>query len=307
MKIILMILMTSLLFNINAFSKEYKINDIVEHQFYINKNFVVDLPKGKWILAEKSTWFYHGLTNKLFTIVKVDNGKIINGITITQWKTAGIYEPQVNQALYEIMFKNKYDGCYDKPKYTIIEFYVRGNTHNCFWVGHHDLIKVVYNPDDPDLRGANAQFKKWLKEKQFSLPKVALYSDHSYFSRLARGRWYTISYIADPKTLNAPDNKFIKEESSEYHKHNIDNYPEYKKIMKKWVSMSAQRHIDFEKSIKVLKRHRLNLNDLLLEKNNVDDDQSNNVVNQLQKLKDMLNSGILTKEEFDKAKKKILN
>mgnify|MGYP000843869494 CR=1 FL=1 len=31
------------------------------------------------------------------------------------------------------------------------------------------------------------------------------------------------------------------------------------------------------------------------------------LVQEFQKLKDMLNSGILTKEEFDKAKKKILN
>ena len=291
----------------NAYAKKYKVGDIVEKQFYINKKFIVDLPEGKWNLAEKSSWYYYGLSSKTFTLVRVENDEVIEGISINEFKTAGVYESQVNQALYEIMFNNKYHGCYDRPKYTVIKFYAKGSTHNCFWVGHHDLIKHIYNPDDPELKTANTSLKKWLKDKQISLPKVALYSEHSYFSRLAMGKWYAVTYLVDPKILNAPDNNFITEESSEYHKHNIDNYPEYKKIMKKWVSMSAQRHIDFEKSIKVLKRHRLNLNDLLLEKNNVDDDQSNNVVNQLQKLKDMLNSGILTKEEFDKAKKKILN
>ena len=68
MRKILIILITILLIDINAFAKEYKINDIVENQFYINKKFIVDLPKGKWILGEKSSWFYYGLTNKLFTI-----------------------------------------------------------------------------------------------------------------------------------------------------------------------------------------------------------------------------------------------
>jgi len=77
------------------------------------------------------------------------------------------------------------------------------------------------------------------------------------------GKWYGLVYTVDPKILYAPDNKFITLESSEYHKYNIDNYPDHKKIMKKWTAISSQRHIDFENSIKALKRHRLDLNDLL--------------------------------------------
>ena len=217
----------------NAYAKEYKVDDIVEKQFYINKKFIVDLPEGKWNLAEKSSWYYYGLSSKTFTLVRVENDEVIEGISINEFKTAGVYENQVNQALYEIMFKNKYHGCYDRPKYTVIKFYAKGSTHNCFWVGHHDLIKHIYNPDDPELKTANTQLKKWLKDKQISLPKVALYSEHSYFSRLAMGKWYAVTYLVDPKILNAPDNNFITEESSEYHKHNIDNYPEHKKIMQK--------------------------------------------------------------------------
>ena len=34
---------------------------------------------------------------------------------------------------------------------------------------------------------------------------------------------------------------------------------------------------------------------------------SNTIVDQLQKLDDLLKGGVLTKEEFDKAKKKLLN
>ena len=32
----------------------------------------------------------------------------------------------------------------------------------------------------------NISLKKWLKDKQISLPKVALYSEHSYFSRFRK-------------------------------------------------------------------------------------------------------------------------
>ncbi len=45
----------------NAYAKKYKVGDIVEKQFYINKKFIVDLPEGKWNLAEKSSWYYYGL------------------------------------------------------------------------------------------------------------------------------------------------------------------------------------------------------------------------------------------------------
>tara|TARA_B110000967_G_scaffold198038_1_gene230496 strand:+ start:20 stop:943 length:924 start_codon:yes stop_codon:yes gene_type:complete len=307
MKKILGIIVLGLLVSLNVNAKNYKVDDIVENQFYINKKFVVDLPEGKWSLAEKSSWFYYGLSSKTFTLVRVKNDVVIEGISINEFKTAGVYEDQVNQALYEILFKNKYNGCYDRPKYTVIKFYTKGSTHNCFWVGHHDLIKHIYNPDDPELKTANTQLKIWLKNKQISLPKVALYSEHSYFSRLAKGKWYAVTYLIDPKILNAPNNNFITEESSEYHKYNIDNYPEHKKIMQKWISTSARRHIDFENSIKALKRHRLNLNDLSPITSIDNENLSNTIVDQLQKLDDLLKGGVLTKEEFDKAKKKLLN
>ena len=307
MKKILGIIVLGLLVSLNVNAKNYKVDDIVENQFYINKKFVVDLPEGKWSLAEKSSWFYYGLSSKTFTLVRFKNDVVIEGISINEFKTAGVYEDQVNQALYEILFKNKYNGCYDRPKYTVIKFYTKGSTHNCFWVGHHDLIKHIYNPDDPELKTANTQLKIWLKNKQISLPKVALYSEHSYFSRLAKGKWYAVTYLIDPKILNAPNNNFITEESSEYHKYNIDNYPEHKKIMQKWISTSARRHIDFENSIKALKRHRLNLNDLSPITSIDNENLSNTIVDQLQKLDDLLKGGVLTKEEFDKAKKKLLN
>ena len=69
--------------------------------------------------------------------------------------------------------------------------------------------------------------------------------------------------------------------------------------MKKWISISAQRHIDFENSIKALKRHRLNLNNLSPAKSVFTENQSSNMIEQLQKLNDLFKSGVLTKDEYD--------
>ena len=292
--------------NSNVYAKTYKVGDILEDVFIINNKFKINLPEGKWILAEKSAYDYY-ITNKVLTLLRIENNKVKEAISITEWKTAGIHEDIVNTALLEILFKNRYDGCYEKTEYTVLELYKKGTSHNCFWVGHHDLIKHIYNPDNPELRTANTRLKMWLKKNNVSLPKVALYSEHSYFSRLKSGKWFYVVYIADPKILNAPDNKFIEENMSEYHKHNIDNYPKHKKIMEKWISISAQRHIDFENSIGVLNKHKLSLIKLSPSTKTINKNSSNDIVNQIKKLNELYKDGVITIDEFEKAKKKLLN
>jgi hypothetical protein len=307
LKKILWVLLIGLLFSNNALAKKYKIDDIVENKFYMSKKIALDLPKGKWTVVEKKNYNYYGVKVIEYTLVKTNGNEVTEAISINEFNTAGVYEGRVSHAINEIMFKGKYDGCYDRPEYTVIKFYKKGSTHNCFWVGHYDLIKQVYNPDDPELKTANTQLKMWLKEKKITLPKVALYSEHSYFSRLSRGKWYGLVYVVNPKILNAPDNNFVKEDSSEYHKNNIDKFPEHKMIMKKWISISAQRHLDFENLVSAKEQHKLDLISFSPIKNTASQNQNDELINQLKNLNDLFKNGVLTKEEFEKAKKKLLN
>ena len=132
-------------------------------------------------------------------------------------------------------------------------------------------------------------------------------SFHAYFSRLVAGKWYLLSYGIDPKILDAPKNKFIDEESSEYHKNNILNYPDHQKIMQKWVSISASRHVEFEKMIKVKEKHKLELSDFLISNPVSNNNLSNDIIDQINKLNELYKSGAISKEEYEKAKKIILN
>ena len=79
--------------------------------------------------------------------------------------------------------------------------------------------------------------------------------------------------------------------------------------MKKWMSISAERHRNFENSVKALERHHLNLDEFALvnSESNNNTEVSNDIVKEIQKLNDLYKDGVLTKEEFEKAKKKILN
>ena len=147
-----------------------------------------------------------------------------------------------------------------------------------------------------------------LRDNKVELPKIAIGSSHSYFSRLTGGKWFVIDHYYDPEVLGAPKSDFINEDRSEYHKYNINNYPDHKKIMEKVVSLGAKRHKQFELEVRAKEHHKINLSSLIsnsLEIGSVE--QNDDIVTQINRLRDLLKSGVLTEEEFKKAKEKILN
>jgi hypothetical protein len=302
-KIIAIILM--LFFSAEVNAKRYKVNDVIENQFVMNKKFQLNLPEGKWTVVRSHGNNYYGLASKIYLLVRLENNLAVEYIEIAEMKTAGVFESLVNQAIYEALFKNKYDGCYERPEYFVVKVYKKGSTHNCLVIDHSDVHKDFFTPDDREV--SNAAVKKWIRDNNIQLPRVGLSSFHAYFSRLAAGKWYLLSYGIDPKILNGPKNNFISEETSEYHKNNISNYPDHQKTMQKWVSISAQRHIEFENLIKVIERHKLDLSNLSPSKSQLSKNSSNEIIDQINKLNDLYKNGILTKDEFEKAKKKILN
>ena len=294
-----------LLFSAEVNAKRYKVNDVIENQFVMNKKFQLNLPEGKWTVVRSHGDNYYGLASKIYLLVRLENNLAVESIEIAEMKTAGVFESLVNQAIYEAIFKNKYDGCYERPEYFVVKVYKKGSTHNCLVIDHSDVHKDFFTPDD--RQASNAGVKKWIRDNNIQLPRVGLSSFHAYFSRLAAGKWYLLSYGIDPKILNGPKNNFISEETSEYHKNNISNYPDHQKTMQKWVSISAQRHIEFENLIKVIERHKLDLSNLSPSKSQLSKNSSNEIIDQINKLNDLYKNGILTKDEFEKAKKKILN
>ena len=175
-----------------------------------------------------------------------------------------------------------------------------GNAFRC--------IERTNDPDDPELRGTNAQYKAWIRDNKIELPKIAIGSSHSYFSRLTGGKWFVIDNYFDPQILGAPKSDFINEERSEYHKYNISNYPDHKKIMEKVVSIGAKRHKKFELEVRAKEHHKLDLSLLITKptENNVME-KSKDIITQLNKLNNLFNSGALTEEEFKRAKEQILN
>ena len=305
MKKLLGILVLGLLCCNNAFAANYSIGQKINNTLDINKNFKVKLSEGEWVVVRNGTYLWGGIKQRIVGIARLANNEIMEMIEIYEGLLGGFLISDVNPILIELVFKNKYDGCYERPEYFILELYRRGSTHNCFIVSHWNLPKELTNPDDPGGRGNAALYNFWIKNNSIVVPKIVLASKHSYFSRLVGGTWVTMIYVANPKIYNAPKNKHFSEERSEYHKYNIDQFPEHKKIMQNWISISSKRHKDFENIIKAKDKHKLDLNKYYNAKDIKE--VTDNISTQLKHLHDLYKSGALTKEEFTKAKKKLLN
>ena len=285
----------------------YKVGNKVSDIFEPVRNFKIDLPPGEWIVTQSASDAFYGLRWRSYILVRLENGKFAEGITFEEIHTAGVYEYVVNNAIVELIFKNKYDGCYERPEYYYLNFYRKGTTYNCLRAGHRNINKRVYDPRDPELSNVYSQLKKWLRDNSIDLPKIGLWSNHGYFSRLVKGKLYSLGYYADPSVLNGPKNSFFTEETSEYHRNRIKDFPEHEKTMNKWTSIAAKRHLQFEKAVKAKERHLLNLSELVSSGASLSSNQSEDTVEQLKKLNDLYKSGVLSKDEFEKAKKKILN
>ena len=79
--------------------------------------------------------------------------------------------------------------------------------------------------------------------------------------------------------------------------------------MERFISMASKRHKIIEKEFRAKEHHLLNLDKYILED---DVDHTNNkgkknMIEDLEKLNELYKSGVITKEEFKKAKDKILN
>ena len=308
MKNFFILLVLLLFFSDIGNAKPYRwATEIEEDYIKVGRRLKIDLPPGpgKWVVIENYSHHWGGFTLRDIHAARIVNKAVKETISVGRYNLQGGYTAHVDEFVYEIMFTDKYDGCYERPEYYLLELYQRGVSHNCLIVHHIDVKKELYYPDDPSEKG-NTQIKKYIKRHNAKFPPIMLSSVHSYFTRLTGNSWYVITYSIDPKELGGPNSIKVTEESSEYHRNNIDEYPEHKKTMENFISLAAKRHKAFEKKIKAASHHKLDLakyiNDYTYEKSSEE-----NLTEEIIKLKKLLDEGIITQEEFTKAKKKLLN
>ena len=306
MKKILCLLCFSFIISLtsNSSAKTFNTGDQVKDYFNYNNDIKIKLNPGNWTVVRHQ---YRGVPKqKIVGIGRVENNEIVEMIEVYEGLLAGYYIKYIEPILIELMFKDKHDGCYERSEYYLVEFYRKGSTFNCMVIRHTDVNKELNYPDSPDGKAAASAYNFWIKSNSLTYPKVMLSSYHTYFSRMAGAKWYEVSYSIHPKLLNAPESNFFTEETSEYHKSNISKFPEHEETMKKWISISSRFHKNFENMSNAKSHHKLELSKYFIE-TEIEAKSDDPITDQLKQLNELFKSGALTKEEFEKAKNKILN
>jgi len=306
MKKIIIILFFNFLIILNttSFAKTFYIGEEVNNIFDFNSYLKIKLDRSNWEVVRSNT-VNNGVLQRIVGIARVENNEIMEMIEVYEGLLAGFYIGDVDPIIIEIVFHDKHDGCYERSEYFLIELFRKGNSFNCMIVRHMDVTKELNYPDSSWGKAAASPYNYWIKKNVLVYPKIMLESHHSYFSRLTGGRWHSVRRYINPKLLNAPMSKYFSEETSEYSKVNISQFPEHQKTMNEWISLTSQFHKQFEVMVKSKNKHRLDLDQYINTNKLIKSD--NLISDQLKKLSDLYKSGALTKEEFEKAKKKILN
>ena len=312
MKKLIIALFISIFLIISNQKLEAKDTKLIKGNFYegklIWKSIELDLPEGKWEFMDKDEWWYHGFGFSCKSFATAEGKIFKSAIEICEMRTGGKYLTYLGPVLHRYYTKGKYDSCILRPEYYYTKLFIRGNSSNCFKIRHYSFDKEMNYPDDPDIPRKTYAIKKWIKDNNIIMPKILLNASHEYFAPVVRDRGPAVYYSINPELYGGPKEKFFTEETSEYHRLNIDKYPKSKKFIDEFTSLSAKRHKEFEIQWKAKEAHKLDLSEVIIPQNDTTlIDADKDIVKQIKDLKELYDSGALTKEEFDKAKKKLLN
>lgn len=306
LKKISLIIIIFLILISNSLGKNYKIGDKIYDEFEFSKKIKIKLePEGEWRIIRKENWFHGNIKTEMTGLALIKEKKIVALKEFQSGSFAGWRISDVNMALNEYFYGDKSDGCNQIAKYTLIRLYHKGSTTNCFFISHIDVRKEMYNPDDEKKLENTVQYRKYIDANNLDLPNVMLQSFHGYFSQLNGSRVFTINSFLDPSFQNGPISQFIDENINEFHPFNINNFQEFKIYMDQFVKKSIKKHIIFEEKISTKDNHKLNFQEFNITNN--EKNKQEDISEQINSIRKLLDSGILTQEEFVKAKNKILN
>jgi len=296
MKNLLGIMVLSLLLSTSAFAAKFsaKAGDIVENEITFGKRDKFPLPPGKFTVGviKKSKEF----TDIVLHQIDEKSGTVRWAISIyatgnTQWE-----------------FWNPSKFC----KRTNVYFIKKklGNKKFACWMVNHTRSDIT------DNKGFWKLVRDYEIANKIKSPDIFVYSQYAY----AKGsKLYGVSYYYNPELDGVPKPKNLEWATNEFHMQRVMQYPKHEEFLKKYISVSANLVDRFNQLNKVKGALTLNPEENFTQasinvekaktkkvKKSTDTDKGD-IVSQIKGLKELLDAGAITQEEFDKAKKKILN
>jgi len=284
----------SLLFQTNAHTKwNYQSGEIVQGEVVFSKKDKFKLPPGEFIVAlnSREKEFKHLLVyqlDKKSGYVRWVINFYATGHTQWQWWNPGKFCDRTN-----VYFIKK----------------SKGNKKFACWMVNHSRSDI----------SANEGF--WAKVRDYEIangikgPDIYVYSLYEY----AKGpKLWGAAYYYNPELDGVPKPKNLEWETNEFHKQRVMDYPKHEEFLKKYISVSAEFVDAFNTTHKIKNSSALSLNasDYISNasintggtaSSKKDKTSTSSLTEELKDLKELLDTGAITKEEFNKAKDQLLN
>jgi len=310
MKKILGIVVLGLLLSGNVYAKNTKlVKGNIYHDEIMWQNLVYKLPEGKWEFFHKNHFSVSTIKLNCIEFIQVKNKTWKGRYSVCEISNGGRHASLLGMHLVGALKKGKHDNCTLRPEYFYAKLWTKGMSMNCFKTRHIDVDKELNYPDDPEEE-SKFYIRKYIKDNNLKIPKTALSTLSLFYAPSIRDKGIEIVHIINPELYGMQKTINGEETRSEYHRNNIENYPIKKNFMTEWTSKKASEHLVFEKYMDAKNYQKLDLSEFVKKKNNVLENNvlvNKDLIKQLKTLNDLYKSGALTKEEFTKAKKKLLN
>ena len=250
------------LFSNLAFSKNTKLDLSQKYKNRIIWKFMnYDLPDGEWVYYNKYHFSVSTIQINCISFIQEKLKNVIGHYEICEINNGGKHANLLGMYLNQELKRGKYDSCMLRPEYYYTKFWSKGMSMNCFLIRHVDVNKELNFPDDPeDVSSAKA--KAYIKLNNLNIPKTMILSGHLYYSPNVRDKGISIDYAVDPEFYGAPKTLLGDEIQSEYHRSNINNYPEKRKFMENWLKINVEKHKLFEINQKARSHHKLDFTDI---------------------------------------------
>ena len=311
MKKLLAIVVLGLLLSGNVYPSDWntKLNESISGEFKSNSKMKLPLNEGVWTLINKEVDApVYNIGFESLTFVQMENNIPVKVFEIGRVKDLGKFSSLISGIIQAAVFKPKKGGCIQRQYYSYLNFYKRGTAHNCMLVRIFDVEGELYPSDYDEDVIFSAGIRQWVKRENIKLPKLYLSRNTSFYSMPVRNQWWNIFYAETPEKFCNYKPKFTSRDTSEFHPSKIDNFPKVKTCMKNWIKKNANMQKNFEDFIGAKKHQRLDLSSISPNKSKKKFKfKSNEMTEQLIQLNKLYKSGALTKDEFVKAKKKLLN
>jgi len=272
----------------------YQEGDIVENSLEFEQGkYKIPLPDGKWEIGVLNIFKSKNTSTKIYELglFQFEKNLYKNYLKVavsarvpTKWKTPKFCKR-----------KNVYFN----------RAYTKGSAYNC-WMVNHWRISLSSNK----IKGFNLKVRDFIVKRNIKTPGTAIMSQHQYSSKRQKNRLFYVQWFTNPE-LSGLERDDSGWDESTYQKIKVIGHPKKKQFLDERIKITAAYQKRFEEEIGVLDGQKLNLSDILIQTKEIKkiekkQTDSKSVVDQLKELSELQKSGVISKEEFEKAKAKLL-